>query len=91
MVYLVTYDLIKPGQDYFKVHEAIKSCGAWWHFLESTWLVDGHLSATEISTRVRAHIDPNDRLLVVGITADYAGWLPQEAWEWINTRVVQHV
>lgn len=52
MVYLVTYDLKQPGQDYSGVHEAIKSCGAWWHFLESTWLVDTHLTADQISTKV---------------------------------------
>lgn len=91
MVYLVTYDLKQPGQDYSSVHEAIKACGAWWHFLESTWLVDGHLTADQIAMRVRHHIDQNDNLLVIGVTGDYAGWLPRAAWEWINSRVRQHV
>lgn len=91
MVYLVTYDLKQPGQNYTGVHDAIKSCGTWWHHLESTWLVDGYLTADQISTKVRTHIDKNDTLLVIGVTGDYAGWLPKDAWEWINSRVRQHV
>lgn len=90
MVYLITYDLKKPGQDYSNVHDAIKSCGTWWHYLESTWLVDGHLTVEQISARIRSHIDQNDRLLVIGVTGDYAGWLPKDAWEWINARIHQH-
>ena len=40
MIYAVNYDLRQPYRDYSGVFEAIKSCGDWWHFLESTWLVD---------------------------------------------------
>jgi hypothetical protein len=24
---------------------------------------------------------------VIGVTRDYSGWLTQEAWEWINSRL----
>lgn len=90
MVYLITYDLKKPGQDYSNVYDAIKSCGTWWHYLKSTWLVDDYLTAEQISARISNHIDQNDRLFVIGITDDYAGWLPKDAWEWINAHVHQH-
>lgn len=59
MVYLITYDMNKPGQDYSASHESIKACRAWWHFLESTRLVYGNRTTDQISRRVRAHIDPN--------------------------------
>ena len=89
MVHLVTYDLKKPGQDYSAVHDTIKSFGIWWHYLESTWLVDSFLTADQIAVKVRQHIDQNDRLLVIGVTSESAGWLPQDAWDWINTHVHQ--
>lgn len=89
MVHLVTYDLKKPGQDYTSVHDSIKSCGTWWHYLESTWLLDSHMTAEEIATKIRSHIDKNDRLLVIGVTGDYSGWLTQEAWDWMNSRARQ--
>ncbi len=39
MVFAVTYDLNEPGQDYANLYESIKSVGAWWHYLDSFWLV----------------------------------------------------
>lgn len=87
MIYAINYDLCKPGNDYDGLYESIKSCGAWWHYLGSTWLVDTHLRAEEIFSRLQSHLDANDRMLIVGVTQDYQGWLTQEAWNWINTRI----
>ena len=86
MIYAVNYDLKKPGQNYNPLYEAIKSCGAWWHHLGSTWLVDTTLSADGIWNTLAPHVDKNDSFLVIGVTHDYSGWLPQQAWDWINQR-----
>lgn len=86
MIHLITYDLNKPGQDYSSLFEAIKNVGAWWHYLDSTWLVDTALSTSQVSERLRARIDENDHLLVIRVTRDYSGWLPQEGWDWLNGR-----
>ena len=48
MIYAINYDLKQPGQNYNELYEAIKSCGAWWHYLDSTWLVDTSLTAQGI-------------------------------------------
>jgi hypothetical protein len=40
MIFSINYDLKKPDRDYAGLYEAIKSCGEWWHYLGSTWLVD---------------------------------------------------
>lgn len=89
MIYAINYDLKRPGQNYDALHEAIKSCGNWWHFLGSTWLVDTALSAQGIWNKLEPHVDANDFFLVIGVTRDYQGWLPQEAWAWINIRSLQ--
>lgn len=86
MIYAINYDLKLPGQNYEGVHEAIKSCGAWWHYLGSTWLVDTSLDANAIWRKLSPHVDKNDRVLVIGVTRDYEGWLPKDAWEWLNSR-----
>jgi len=86
-VYLVTYDLNAPGKNYDDLYEAIKSLGAWWHYLDSTWLVDTHLSAQSISDKLLSHIDKNDYLLVIKVTNEYQGWLPQKAWEWMHEHI----
>lgn len=38
-IFLITYDLKEPGQDYSELYEAIKGLGDWQHPLESMWLV----------------------------------------------------
>lgn len=86
MIYSINYDLRQPGRNYEKLYEAIKSCGAWWHNLESTWLVDTTLSASQVWDRIRAHVDRNDSVLIIGVTKDYSGWLPKQAWDWIRGR-----
>ncbi|MEL6216986.1 MAG: hypothetical protein AAFR79_00750 [Pseudomonadota bacterium] len=87
MIYAINYDLKKPDRNYEELHKAIKALGAWWHYLDSTWLVDTSLSATEVWDRLAPHVDNNDSVLVIGVTRNYSGWLPQKAWDWINQRL----
>ena len=89
MIYAINYDLNRPGQNYAAVHEAIKSFGNWWHYLGSTWLVDTALDAEGIWGILEPHFDKNDHVLVIGVTRDYRGWLPQEAWDWIQARTAK--
>ena len=39
MILLISYDLIDPGQDYSGLYEEIKAADAWWHHLDSTWII----------------------------------------------------
>jgi hypothetical protein len=89
LIYAINYDLKRPGQNYEGLYEAIKSCGSWWHFLGSTWLVDSSLDANGVWARLAPHVDTGDFVLVIGVTREYQGWLPQKAWEWINARQVK--
>ena len=85
MVYLITYDLNRPGQNYDGLYQAIKALGSvWWHYLDSTWLVNTKLNANQITQKLTKHIDGNDHLLVIKTTKEYDGWLNKNAWEWIK-------
>ena len=86
---LITYDLNAPGQNYTGLHEEIKVLGtAWWHYLESTWIVQTTLTPREAAQRLKAKMDDSDNLLVLDITGDtHGGWLEKDAWEWINKNV----
>ena len=86
MIYAVNYDLKQPGRDYSGLYEAIKGCSAWWHYLGSTWLVDSTLDAAGIWKRLEPHFVKNDRALIIGVTRDYSGWLPKDAWKGIKSR-----
>jgi hypothetical protein len=85
---LISYDLNKPGQNYNKLYEKIKSLGTWWHYLESTWIVASTLTPSQAFDRLRSTLDTSDSVLIVNITGDtYSGWLLQEAWNWLKKYV----
>lgn len=88
MIYAISYDLKKAGQDYSGLIKAIKSLGSSWaHPCESYWLVDCSVNANAIFARLKPHVDANDRMLVTRFNeSDYSGWLSQEIWDWISAR-----
>jgi hypothetical protein len=64
-VYVISYDLNSPGQNYDDLHEAIKNVGAtWWHCLTSTWMVVSDKPAIDIANVLWKHMDANDHLLI---------------------------
>lgn len=86
-VYCVSYDLNRTGQNYNALYEELKKSASWWHYLDSTWLIDTAETAEQVSARLLKHIDTNDRLLVIKVVRAYQGWLTEEAWKWINEHV----
>ena len=88
MLYLITYDLKKPQQNFTELFKALKSTGKWWHHLDSTWLVQSSEVIEVFTNRVKGKIGQNDSLLVVEITNDsYKGWLTQKAWDWLRNNI----
>lgn len=87
MVYLITYDLNKKGQNYEKLYESIKSLGSCAHYLDSTWFVDTYRTSNDIRDILRNVMDSNDSLFVSKVTKSYSGWLPNEAWDWLSKHV----
>jgi len=83
-LYIISYDLKKPGRNYRSLFKAIKECGTWWHYLESTWIVSTSMSSKTISEKLRAKIDKNDKLLIIKATKDFDGWLAGKAWTWLR-------
>lgn len=86
-IFLITYDLKKPGQNYNEFYETIKGCGEWQHPLESTWVVKvgSNYSSNDIYNQLRPRIDDGDLMFVVDITdQDRQGWLAKTFWEWIK-------
>lgn len=86
-VYLFTYDLNKPGQNYQALFEELKKSPLWWHYLDSTWLLGTNETADQIWARVSDKVDKSDSVLITRVTRPAAGWLPQDAWKWINEHV----
>lgn len=85
-VYLISYDLKKPGQKYDDLHDAIKSDEYWSHYLESTWIIETSKKLTDIADHLVNQIDKNDRLLVIEAKDNYSGWMSAKFWDWMKQR-----
>ena len=83
-VYVVSYDLRKPGRDYKGLSEELQSSPSWWHYLDSTWLIATSESAGKLYNRLVPHLDEGDSILVIQAGSDRQGWLPKDAWTWIQ-------
>lgn len=87
-IYILTFDR-NSTYDYNILHNGIKTDSQiinWWHFLKSSYLlVSTNSSATLLSERIRTYF-PNQRFLLTEINLkNHNGWLPKEAWDWINS------
>jgi hypothetical protein len=85
MLYLVTFQL-RPQRDPAKLEAELKNTNWWSHYLDHTWLVVTTEDTTRLTNRLYTAITGTDSLLVVKIPpgAEFHGWLPQEAWDWIR-------
>jgi len=91
MIYLITYNKALL-RNYTPLENTIKQCSlAWWHHLDNTWLIETNLNLNQIYQRLSGCIQPQDRLLIIEISnqADYEGYLPQEAWNWMNQKMLK--
>ena len=73
---LIAYDIHPPeGEAYENLTEKIRSLGAWWHHLETTWIVKSIHAPGEIRDQLSAYIGSDDQLLVIDISGDAAEWI----------------
>lgn len=86
MVYMVSYDLNKPGQNYDVLYQKIKdaSTGVWCHPMDSTWLIQSNLTPEGVYNEVKSALDSGDLILIAQITQNYYGVLPKDLWEYIK-------
>lgn len=87
-IFLVTYQL-RPQRANNEIISALQSFEEWWHFLDWTWLISTAETAEGIYSRLAPFLHQNDRELIIEIKpgSSFAGWLPKDAWGWIEQRV----
>ena len=85
MLYSISYDLNKPGQDYSSLYDEIKELGSWCHPLDSTWFVKTSLTAKQVRDRLLKVMDNSDGLIVAKASAP-AAWhgLDDKVSDWLK-------
>ena len=71
-LFLVSYDLDKPGQNYDALVAALKNQGAK-HVLYSAWALRTTSTSVQVRDWIKQYIDANDRILVTDLT-NWASW-----------------
>lgn len=71
---IITYDLLKVGQNYDGLINQIKKLGTWAKVCESCFVLKTNLSSSEVRDALKAQIDSNDRLFIASLTGE-AAWL----------------
>lgn len=72
-MFIVSYDLCKPGRDYSSLLARLRALGGV-RPLESYWILKGTYTADALRDDLRQHIDANDRLLVYDTSAGRWAW-----------------
>jgi hypothetical protein len=85
--YIVCYDLKGPPLTYLRLTTELQASYAWWHYLHSTWIVLRYEALTELQPKLLPLILKEDRLLILPAKGPAAGWLPKDAWTWIQNSV----
>jgi hypothetical protein len=86
-ILLVTYDLRTPMHNYNPFYEALQQQGDWWHYLTFTWLIFTNKTAQTLYNSIIPHVTTKDSVFIVPVTKPYWGYLPKDAWDWINARI----
>lgn len=87
-VYVISYDLNKPGQNYQALYQRIKGIGTWCHPVDSTWYVVSNSSALQITNHLLPVIDKSDSLIVSDVGKDTAFFnLPKEVQNWLGQNI----
>lgn len=85
MIYVINIDQNRGGFNYQPLYDEMSALGLWSRYMNTTWLLATSLPIEEVSRRLITHISQaTDRLLVTRLVLPYQGWLPTEAWAWVN-------
>jgi hypothetical protein len=82
----VTYELrAVPGNfNYMEFFLELQRSLTWWHYLTNTWLVIRPETFEEMQRLFVPLISNQDSLLILPAQRPAVGYLPQDAWDWIN-------
>lgn len=73
---LISYDLMRPGQDYDDLIDYLESYSQHAHPLMSVWLIATTKNTDTVRDEIVELLDSNDKLIVVDTTGKAASWRP---------------
>jgi hypothetical protein len=71
--YIVTYDLMKQGQNYTCITKKLEAYPVHWHMQGSVWIIETAQSAAQVRDGLIPCLDANDKLMVARLSGE-AAW-----------------
>lgn len=68
------------------IEDEIVEFGSWWRYFGDVWIVDTEMTVDQMTVVLLEYLGPKDDLLIIGIQPPYQGWLPEDAWEWLDKK-----
>ena len=87
--YLVSYDLKTPNVSYEPLFKELQSSVDWFHYLTNTWIVLRKETLVDFNGVLLKKIYAEDRLLILPAKGPGFGWLPNDAWHWLNRKLIR--
>ena len=85
--YIVSYDLKTPNANYEPLFKELQGSLDWFHYISNTWIVIRNDTLVDFNNTLLKKIYADDRLLVMPAKGPGFGWLPLDAWQWINSKL----
>ncbi len=81
-IYYITYDYNDKSET---IESTLTSMmDAWFSFFDNQWLIKTSMSSKQLYNLIQNEEEPFS-LLILRIRIDeYWGWLPQNAWDWLD-------
>lgn len=73
-IYVVTHELQAPDNNYYEFYQKLKAFGGYSKRFDSFWLIDSPHSTSEIRNDLAKLIKRSDKLLVIRVQKDWAGY-----------------
>ncbi|RHF69181.1 hypothetical protein [Fusobacterium mortiferum] len=86
-LYLIMYNQ-KIYDNYFLLEETIMRNFYTFKLFEKAWIVRTYYETSkEIYQKLEGKYNLGNDLLIAELGRDFQGWLPKEAWDWINSNL----
>ncbi|WP_439577285.1 hypothetical protein [Elioraea sp.] len=89
-LYAIAFNWIAKDFDFMSFAQYIQDSRdfpAWWNRLPFFFLVSSPLNAAEIANKLRIFARDSHFLVIEVLPEHCDGWLPGDAWDWINQQI----
>jgi hypothetical protein len=83
----VAFTLRGPTTAYPDFFNALREYDDWFNYIPGLWIIVTTKALVTVASELRSRIRTTDWLIVMPAKGPVDGWLPEVAWNWINSKI----